>query len=363
MFILLILVVSSLMCRVLKIQRMFRGHNIRIKIPKIRETRRKEELMTRYLKQTEDRVAHKQREKAHMQTAVAYVKERSEERTARFTTRIDPPTDYEERKMRAFNASIYGDDKVTNRMMAVIGQEQRDDMEFREAVSEENRRKAFIRARIDEHGPRGFGLRGFKPDPAAGVFIGSFRMGPEAESSRSRGMRKYFEAELSALMKKIIDRAVHDHTRRDLLGRFTEYNVARLVGRPNPLALCGAMVLAGDCSKPSTPNRVKSPYVETSFSASAQSPKKGLSANAGMDAPTMGRPLLDVRVPTPPPSAGRRISVSTTPASKKKKKFSNQGPRHFQVRAYKYPANINENPRAFLDDEVDYLFHPSNAGK
>lgn len=46
------------------------------------------------------------------QVIVKYRKERGEERTARFTRRIDPPSAYSFCKMKAFSASIYGGEEV-----------------------------------------------------------------------------------------------------------------------------------------------------------------------------------------------------------------------------------------------------------
>lgn len=46
----------------------------------------------------------------------------------------------------------------------------------------------------------------------------------ETDSSRGKAMRRYFQGELSALTNKVIERSIHDHTRRNLLGRFKEYN-------------------------------------------------------------------------------------------------------------------------------------------
>jgi len=46
----------------------------------------------------------------------------------------------------------------------------------------------------------------------------------DVESARSKAMRIYFQGELSDLTNKVIERSIHDHTRRNLLGRFKEYN-------------------------------------------------------------------------------------------------------------------------------------------
>lgn len=57
--------------------------------------------------------------------------------------------------------------------------------------------------------------------------MAGIRLGPEAESSRSKGMRKLFEGEMQELTRNLIERSVHDHKRQNLQARLTDYNTRR----------------------------------------------------------------------------------------------------------------------------------------
>ena len=69
-----------------------------------------------------------------------YRKERGEERTARATTRIDPPHEHGG-KLRAFAASIYSDEEVAMMMDELWEQEQQRIDETKQDISDEQKRK------------------------------------------------------------------------------------------------------------------------------------------------------------------------------------------------------------------------------
>ena len=82
------------------IQRNYRGHFARLSIPKLWEDKRREQLLNAYLKSREDQTNKKILRSNSERLKAAYIKERGEERTARFTGRIAPVSEYGGDKMR-----------------------------------------------------------------------------------------------------------------------------------------------------------------------------------------------------------------------------------------------------------------------
>jgi hypothetical protein len=258
---------------VLKIQRAFRGFKVRLHLPELKALRFREKQMDQYLKSK--RI---QQTKAKIKRAIgvvkgAYIKEHAEERTARFTTRIEPPSSYGMQKMKAFAASCYSDDRLPNAIDNMLSF----DLSLRSdevlVVEEERKRRKFLNDRISEHGPVGFGYRGFNdketlhekekeikafhkksgknvvgdidkifdlvtdPLSADREEKRSPKLSPmseksktesifekKTESSRSTAMRKLFQSELTTLVNSAIERVKHDFRKPGLVSKFSEHN-------------------------------------------------------------------------------------------------------------------------------------------
>ena len=150
---------QSSVCRVMKIQAAYRGHAARLLIPKVRREQRREKVLNNYLGRGRDQLLLQQRDTLTIQAKAAYVRERAEERTARYASMIPTPDQYGLRKMEAFWDSQFADDQLGRRSDQLLrNQAERQTLE-RRSVEEEQQRKAFVLARVAELGPLGFGLR------------------------------------------------------------------------------------------------------------------------------------------------------------------------------------------------------------
>jgi hypothetical protein len=208
--------------KVLKVQRLFRGHRVRVKLPKWKLTEWKQKILGTY--QDEKRDAHNEKRKSIIKSRMLfyYSKERSEERTTRFMQRIPPPKEFGTKKMKAFTESCYSDDKVNIEMDRLLSYTSKEHQVHLDGIAAQQDRLKWISQRIQAYGPRGFGLRSELPDPEK--MIGSFQLGPLRESKRSQGMRKLYSSEIGSIVTDMIERATHDHKRRNLEERFADYN-------------------------------------------------------------------------------------------------------------------------------------------
>ena len=223
--------------------------------------------------------------------------------------------------------------------------------------------------------------------------ISHHRMGPDLESSRSKGMRIYFEQEMRDLTRSVITRITHDHTRRDLLGRFTQYNDARLGRNISGSTMAGLSAFADATrARTRTDSGSGSGGGELGEAISRLPSLDQEGTPRGKGASMIRRPstmLANVELPAlrssspggqvdgaagnnyrrrqatllqsdsrPGSRPGSRGAFGTmgTPDRKKKKKVGATGPRAFRPIPYKFPAGINDNPLAILEDDVDYLF-------
>lgn len=209
------------------IQRAFRGHFVRLRvIPVLRRDKQREERMDAYLKEADKERSEHHKADMIAKTKSAYIKDCAEERTARFTGRIDLPSQHDSRKMRAWKQSVYQDDRLTNNVSALLNHELAEIRDAKMDIAEQLERKAFLMARIAESGPEGFGKRGKLPEMELKI-VNGFLTGPEMISSRSRSMKALMHPEVVHIMEGVIERAVHDFKGHDLLRRFREYNKGR----------------------------------------------------------------------------------------------------------------------------------------
>ena len=220
--------------RVFVIQRAFRGHYARLRItPALKHERVREKTMDEYLKFAEGVARDRNKRVMIEKTKSAYIKDRGEERSARFTSRIEMPSEHNNRKMQAWNKSIYVDDKLSKNVTALMNQQLQENMETKWEIEQNMERKAFLQARIAERGPEGFGKRSEIPDFELKV-VNGFLVGPERISRRSKSMKTLLHQEVLDIMEGVVERAAHDFRGFHLLERFKEFNTGRDTGKNEP---------------------------------------------------------------------------------------------------------------------------------
>lgn len=222
--------------RSLAIQRMYRGHAARLKLLKYIYDSIAQTEHTKYKNWRKEKKFNAARSLAKELTKSAYLKERAEEKTARFTERVP----HSKTKMKDFAESCYGDDRLAAASLRVAANEhtalQRKEKERRERQE----RREFLMNRIAEHGPHGYGRRGFAPeiqslysaealsaleaastDPRTATATSSSAMADKSEktgvshvreSSRSHGMRSLFKDELGVLTAQVVEDSSNDAT-------------------------------------------------------------------------------------------------------------------------------------------------------
>ena len=146
---------------ILKLQALYRGYKLRLQLPEIRKRRKNDAVMRSYKKYNDDCNFVKGREWVREVVRKAYKNEREEEKSCRFTGRIGLAKDYNGRKMRAFADSVYADNRLETAITDLIHRETDDMALIKNAEEKKDSRKKFMVSRIGEHGPRGFGYRGF----------------------------------------------------------------------------------------------------------------------------------------------------------------------------------------------------------
>ena len=247
----------------LRIQCVYRGHRIRIQLPKFISELIRSRRMFSYQQDQILVFRKKKNSRSSVIVKAAYVKERAEEITARLTSRIESSSHFGLKKMKAFAASCYAGDDLPQEMTKLLSLEIESVKEKNASIIAERDRKAFINKRIAEHGPQGFGYRGYTPDDIlavkdgeAGIFLkkaggeklvngnidsfighkdrslnseySSGILEKKLESSRSTKMRSLFSEELNDLVGKAIDRAVHDFKKIGLIDRLRSHNKSKL---------------------------------------------------------------------------------------------------------------------------------------
>lgn len=216
--------------RVLVIQRIYRGHFVRLKtIPSLTYGRYREQAMDKYLQEAEKLAARERKKNISIKAKAAYIKDRAEERTARLTGRIDLPRDHNNRKMAAWRASPYSGDRLSTQVKLLLSQELEEIRQTKMEVEEDRDRKDFLLARIAEVGPMGYGSRSESPHTPPKI-VNGFRVG-DSRSSRSRGMGELMQGEVDEIMGRVIERTTHDFKGYRLLERFKEFNGGRGDGK------------------------------------------------------------------------------------------------------------------------------------
>jgi hypothetical protein len=240
--------------RVLSLQRMFRGHNARLKLIKYIYDAIAEKERSKYSNWRQEKKLAAELSLAKELTKSAYLKERALEKTTRLIGRIE----YDSKKMKAFSESCYADDRLARTSMMVAKSEHTDSHRIEKARHDRHERREFLMGRIAEHGPLGYGKRGFPPEhhslysADALTSLESAAGGKDAdgagavsdatgvvrlESSRSHGMSSLFEEELHGLTAMVVEDSAHEtavtpamlrnqfqaHNKRTDLPKFKDY--------------------------------------------------------------------------------------------------------------------------------------------
>jgi hypothetical protein len=232
--------VSRLFCRdvsrVLKIQRVFRGHVVRMFIlPKLLHDRLNNAIMKSYQVETYRKKLNNLRQRAKEGLQVAYLKEQKLAKTAKFTSKLPyqfdsqalPPSirrlaSMEECRKQSsvgngdeskFYLSLYGDAITHARSSKVLLADNRLTMLKFKAEEHDTERRNFIINRIAERGPSGYGSRDQLPSLTETMFsrppatiVGQQRS--RSESSRSHAMRQYFSDDLEQIKSNALQRVL-----------------------------------------------------------------------------------------------------------------------------------------------------------
>jgi len=399
-----------LLSKAFKIQRLWRGHRVRLHImPKLRYDKQREESENDYFEFREKKMKKKRREDAITMTKNAYIKERAEERTVRYTGRIDVATDHQDRKMRAFAASCYSDNRLQDQMDSLLETDMMEVAEFKAKVQEDHDRKEFILNRIKETGPEGYGLRSEMPHISTQKVMHGIAVGPERMPPRSASMKKLLYSEVTEIMEGVIERATHNFEIPNLMGRLKEFNAERPVGKrekgtkavkanlknkepkiTEPLlgGLMESMKTSPLMSKRErktmkdadddlggTGSAFDVSYVDSDGDGSdIDDDMSAISlSSAGGGSRTKGK--KGAQNPSLSSPLARKGSEKTLirPDSKSKLRFKNAGMgnnglakgkgknQHRFFKDYKFPTGINENPMDFLNEDMDIILAYSDA--
>ena len=116
-----------------------------------------------YKKYAEKKVRDIKMSKALQMVKSAYIKEAGEEKTVRFTSRIEKASNYGLKKTYAYTASAYANDRLPKQMDHLLRVDSGNRKDEWGIIEHQRERKKFLVDKINEHGPEGFGTRGFQP--------------------------------------------------------------------------------------------------------------------------------------------------------------------------------------------------------
>lgn len=319
--------------KIMIIQRAYRGFIGRMFCTKLRADTLREKFMDDYQDFAQAKLLKKQFDKIKVKTKSAYIKEMAEEKTARLTRRIDLAEDHDDRKLKAWSASCYADDRLPKMIDQLYDVEFMKINEQKLKAEEERTRKLYLRNRIEEHGPTGFGDRGFiKEKPLLDVESWETRkiLGDIVMSSRSKGMDRYFKNEMTDLVNKLAERAMHNFEGRDLRNRFKQYNDVRLIMKGVDLELAAKKEKNSNLLLMTAP---PSPVKQDKSEANSPTRK-----SFGQGPKTLKTKADDGRR-SRMRRAGEDVSIGNM----------------FRPKEYKYPAEVYEDPLAYLFDDEDVI--------
>jgi len=245
--------------RAMKIQRAYRGHYIRLQLPRLHYERQRGQNMDEYKDFAKEAGILQQRWRSADVVLGLYQVQRREEKTCRYTSRIAQPKHHDMKKMAAFWDSPYVDERLAVQERRLLKLDGSMGSGEGAAIERDQERKRFIERRIAESGPVGVGYRGvpmqkvprdfyfdqaltyqdlgLRDPPKGGInisdelFMNTLRAGQamaKASSARSRAFSSYFVAELVEIAASLVERLSSNHSKKGLASRFKAFNDKRL---------------------------------------------------------------------------------------------------------------------------------------
>ena len=376
--------------RAMKIQRVYRGHAVRLLIPSLIAQWERQEVMDEYLATSKDAATNNARFKSAEQVMGYYKVERNEEKTARFTSRIAAAEHFEHKKMHAFWESPYADDKLGQQTDKLLGVEYGLIKREKDEVQRQHDRREFMEARIHERGPLGYGLRSvatvFPPSTyyydqvvpphdlgevekaSTGINMSSGLMANVAAGSevltsvlcsRSKKFHLYFQTELRILTELLMERLKHDFTHKGLNARFKGHNEDRLRRLKNRHKIEEKLLEKQRLAALSSAERFESPLkaksrraiTRASLDTTATTLLKETSILQGQNAPTAGAEWAkNANPPISLPIIKGASGALESKSSKNKSKPKDE--KHLRGN-FKYPEHIYFNAMEWLYEDFD----------
>ena len=160
------------------------------------------------------------------------------------------------------------------------------------------------------------------------------------ESTRSATMRIYFQGELSILTNKVIERSIHDFSRKNYKSRFQEYNANKRLESSTDV---GVKALINKKKIKAIPDGNPDGLPLALSSGSGTGSEPGALLAIGMGGSTGDTPAALVSFSG---TAGRM--------NKPVKKYNGKKNK-FQYKAYKFPTDINDKPMDWLLGDGDFF--------
>lgn len=235
---------SHTVANAMRIQAAYRAHAVRRKIPQWRTILYQRKIMQDYRHQCKIENIKSRRALAAEKAQIAYQQERKDVQMGRFVEKIayaselhnssvtamKSMTAYQLNKtgaMQELDESPYGDDRYLYRDAMVISEDQKLVQDIGQQIQGDLDRLSFIKSRIAESGPLGFGLRsGISTNPHVQSAMAKV-LSMKKESSRSKAMRMYFQNEFETINQRAFER-VSKHQRAIAIAPTPVPNMAEL---------------------------------------------------------------------------------------------------------------------------------------
>jgi hypothetical protein len=214
---------SHMVANSMRIQAAYRGHAVRRKVPQWRTIQYHQQLMRDYQHQRKVADIGDRRALAAEKAKIGYQQERKDAQVGRFMDKVafasEIPSStvgsmksmnaYQLNKtgvLHALDDSAFGDDRYMFRDAQVISEDQQLVKDEASRVQADIDRLAFIKRRIAEPGPLGYGFRsGISTNTRVQSAIAKV-LSMKKECSRSKAMRLYFQREFEAINNRSFER-------------------------------------------------------------------------------------------------------------------------------------------------------------
>lgn len=206
--------------RVLKLQRIYRGHAARLYVRKFRAQIIAEKALNKYKITTKYKKLENNRKYSSLILKSKYSHEREIEFTARSISRLedcDLDTEWKGKRFACFDASTYADIKVKHQIDTHIAIESEYQNLKNNEIIDENNRKKFINLKIAEIGPKHYGYRTMKPNEVTLIKEAELKAAIEASVTEEHIVRELAESELFQLSNEIEYEEINEQQRKKLI--------------------------------------------------------------------------------------------------------------------------------------------------